>query len=163
MQIYFQGSEIHRIVYDDIERLYPGSISRILSTEGIGGIVYSVDTHTKIFKTAFGEIYIRNGSTVHHASVGRILESLGVTKKALDDFIHYCMHPHVGDIVIFGAKLPDGSIIGFENQQGLHGGWFGDMMWPFVMTDDPMILSHMKRDPSMEGLSTVLRKKILGE
>ncbi len=159
LQIYFKGTDIKPTLEGEIETRYPGSIQRIMQTPGIGGVVTRVSCDIRHIHTKVGVIRVRNGK-VDDGPVSEGMDLLRVTQKDLDSFAAYVMYPDVGDLIVFGGVLPDGKIIGFENQHSLHGGWFGDMMWPFVMTNDEEFIKEVTQDPSLETVVAHIRATV---
>jgi hypothetical protein len=155
LQIYFQHTEDHHMTDQEIEKKYPGAIERIISTPGIGGMIVRVSKTKKDLHSSWGTIHMEDGKIcgeVPHT----FLDQYGVTIQTIWEFAEYLMQPNSGDVVVFGGMLPNGKIIGFENQQSLHGGWFGDMMRPFIATNDDDLSRVMNRDSSLESLTNYL-------
>jgi hypothetical protein len=141
----------------DLERAYPGLIAHIIAHPGIGGVVVRGAGGMQSFVGRGGSMTFRGGKVVSRS--GHLMDS-AVGRRQWEGLARYVANPSLGDILVCSATA-DGVTVSFEDTVGVHGGFFGDMVWPFMLTDDPETLRTLTQTDGMTAVYAALRKSYL--
>ena len=69
----------------------------------------------------------------------------------------YAPFENNGDLVLFGNIDDDGKLYAFEEHKGTHGGFYGDMTKPFILTDNKSVINQIKSDDDMRPVFESIR------
>lgn len=133
LQLYFSESLGKPMTYDQIKRLYPSFIDRLLEQQGFGWILIREKNGERLLMGKYGSVHFDKND--NHTITGDPLRY--IPKRDVDNTISsfktYSQFVNNGDIVIFGAII-NGSVVSFEKHKGTHGGFFGPMVTPFIIS-----------------------------
>ena len=124
---YFSVSD-KRMTYDEIEAVYPGMISEMITHPGIGMIM----VHTDEGPIAIGKNGKRNLYSGEVTGEDP-LEMYGSPEKRLQQLRYLIDFPNGGDLVIISPVYEDGTVAAYEELIGSHGGLGGQQTDPFLM------------------------------
>ncbi len=144
LQLYFTESLKNPMNRDELENKYPRIIEHLLSFHGFGWILVREKGGRSSLIGKQGSIHFtKNGEySISQKPFEGILEAnIGHTIQTFRD---YSTFKNNGDIVIFGSVMGE-HITSFEKHKGTHGGFFGPMVHPFIMST-----LKLEKDMSME-------------
>jgi hypothetical protein len=115
---------------DEMMRLYPQLLDRLLDSSGIGALVARAGECTVVLGNRGGTVAI--GCQRKMVVQPHPLTIFGDTAYA-EHQLHQLAHfPHAGDLIALGEMLPDGTVVTFEEQLATHGGLGGPQIRPFI-------------------------------
>lgn len=138
-----------------LDAAHPGFVDRLLAHPGVGWVLARSGPRRQVLRGKNGSVVFGDGRIVRID--GTPFVGAPVTMRDLEAFAAYAGLDTLGDLVVYGAPI-GGGVVGFENQASLHGGFFGDMMHPFLMTNDHDILAAIGHDDSAKSLYDAVRK-----
>lgn len=146
LQLYFSESLKKPLLREEIELMYPRILEHLLSFHGFGWILVREKNGNRILIGKQGSIqFDRNGK---YTIKQKPLEGIPPTDydNTIQSFSEYSMFENNGDIVIFGSIFDD-HVVSFEKHKGTHGGFFGPMVHPFIIST-----FALEKDSSMEKI-----------
>lgn len=160
VQLYCSESLKKPLYRTGLHEKFPLLESVLLEDKQIGWLLIRENGNEQRLIGKDGSILFRNGEVVSRSGnpfpqgqpENSILESLAV----------YARYPNNGDIVIFGSLLPDGKLVAFEEHKSTHGGFIGEMVSPFIITEIPILLSLLKKDDNIKSLFAAIRQNAKG-
>ncbi len=117
-----------RLIYGEIEELYPGMISELVSHPGVGVVL----VHSAEGPLAIGENGSRNLDT-GLVTAEDPLTMYGDPEKRSEQLRYLLDFPDAGDLVIISPVYEDGTVAAYEELIGSHGGLGGQQTEPFLM------------------------------
>lgn len=146
LQLYFSHCLKTGLFESQIDVQFPQFISNLLKCDVYGWILVKQSSDTAI-------LYGKNGSVQFFADNSYKVDKLPFPemdqddiKKTIESFQRYSQFPNNGDIVIFG-NIKQKKVYSFEKHKGTHGGFYGPMIYPFIMSNNSQIAGD-----SMEAL-----------
>ncbi len=149
LQVYFSESLENPYPLSALKERYPHLISRLLAVPEIGWVLVRVDENSQILFGKKGHVMFGNGAVLNKE--GDPFSSLEVQRPVLDSFARYARFPNNGDLVLFGA-VEHGKVYSFEDHLGTHGGFFGDMTYPFILTNHARAIRALGSTGGMQEL-----------
>lgn len=147
LQLYFSNRLDSALYESEINMQFPKFISNLLTFEEFGWVLGRQKNDTAI-------VYGKNGSIAFHKDkpyvmVGSPFPELEKEelKKLMMSFQYYSAFPNNGDLVLFGNITKQKKVYSFEKHKGTHGGFYGPMTHPFIISSDPKV-----KGDSMESL-----------
>jgi hypothetical protein len=147
LQLYFSSHLKDGLMEHDINTLFPGFIERLLHMRAFGWILVKTSKST-------ATLYGKNGQVHFSQDKPAVLKGMPFTQlkqheidRTVRSFQSYALFPNNGDLTIFGDVSLDQEIYAFEKNHGNHGGFYGPMVYPFILTKNPEI-----KGDSMEEL-----------
>lgn len=134
--LYFMAHPEHRMSRRELEAAYPGFIGKLLDHPAVGYILVADTDGRVLLQSRRGELYLEKGKIRGDTALRSELSA-----DVLASLSDYCRFDNLGDITVFGA-VRDGKIAAFEDHAATHGGMWGEMLAPFVLTDHADFLSH---------------------
>lgn len=138
LQLYFSHSLNNGLYEEEIDKQFPHFISHILQYEEFGWVLVKKTRDS-------GVLYGKNGSVAFSPQKTHRIEGSpfpgmdeGEVKKIISSFQEYCLFPNNGDLVLFG-NVKQKKVYSFEKHKGTHGGFYGPMIHPFIMTNNSKI------------------------
>ena len=133
LQLYFSDHLDKALSYEEIEHMYPSIIKNLQRI------------------TAFGWLLMRKKDGGYELVGGKPPNIF--TPRLMKILASYSHYPNNGDIVIFGAIDEKKNVFSFEKHRGTHGGLYGDMRKPFVLTKNKDIIRKLEsKDATMESI-----------
>ena len=124
---YFGVSD-KRMTYDEIEAVYPGMISELITHPGVGLIM----VHTGEGSVAIGKDGQKNLYSGEVTGSDPLIMYNDPEKRTKQ--LRYLMDfPNGGDLVIISPLYEDGTVAAYEELIGSHGGLGGQQTDPFLM------------------------------
>lgn len=146
LQLYFSESLNAPMTHSQLGALYPSFIQELLDCRGFGWVLVREQDGGRLLIGKHGSLHFDNSGK--HTISGDPLKQ--IPKRDLELTIHsfreYSLFPNNGDLVIFGA-VTNGSVVSFEKHKGTHGGFFGPMVTPFIISK-----LQLEKTDSMEGI-----------
>jgi hypothetical protein len=144
LQLYF--TPLRKPLFkSDITTLYPQLFERMITKKAFGWIL------VRTGETSF-ELIGKHGSVLfEHRNSPRIIGkpfphmSTKESDRLIRSLQHYGTFPNNGDVVLFG-DVRAGKVYSFEKHKGTHGGFFGDMCYPFCITCDNTLIEALSDD-----------------
>ncbi len=142
LQIYFSPHLDAPLYEADIAAKFPHCIPNLLSVSEFGWLLLRRTKSSAILHGKNGTVEF--GEDKQHHIKGNPFPNFNPQeiRRIIDSLIEYSTFPNNGDIVIFGNTTPDGGVYSFENHRGTHGGFYGAMSHPFIMSDNPRIMGN---------------------
>lgn len=143
LQLYFSESLKKPFSREEIELLYPRIIEHLLSYHGFGWVLVREKNGSRSLIGKHGSIqFDKNGK---YSIKQKPFEGIpdADLNNTIQSFNEYSTFENNGDIVIFGSVFGD-HVVSFEKHKGTHGGFFGPMVYPFIIStlklekDQPM-------------------------
>lgn len=138
LQLYFSDYLRSGIFEKDLENQFPHVISRLLMYEEFGwALVKKADSSSHLYGK-YGSVEFRRGAVP--IIVGTPFPSLSSEEieMTIASFTYYSSFPNNGDIVLFGNTTKQNKVYSFEKHRGTHGGFYGPMVHPFIMSRNPL-------------------------
>jgi len=148
LQLYFSESIKKPFDSDDLKLLYPHLLSNLLKCEGFGWVLVRNKDGSRTLYGKQGTIDFKIDET--HSIHGNPFEGLPKEdiQKTIQSFQEYSSFNNNGDLLLFGS-VAGGSVTSFEMHKGTHGGFYGPMVHPFILS--PL---KLEKDISMEKIFT---------
>lgn len=140
LQVYFSDYLQKGAFETEIESTFPHFISRLLTYEEFGWVlVKKTDSSSQLYGKCGSVVFENNGI---HTIIGAPFPSLSSEeiKKTVSSFTYYSSFPNNGDIVLFGNTTKQNKVYSFEKHKGTHGGFYGPMVHPFIMSSNPLLV-----------------------
>lgn len=146
LQLYFSESLHTPMTYTQLTTLYPSFIRTILDYPGFGWVLIREEHGGRLLIGKHGSL--RFDKSGRHTLSGDPLKHIPKRDMELtiQSFKEYSQFPNNGDLVLFGAVI-NGAVVSFEKHKGTHGGFFGPMVTPFIISK-----LELEKEDSMEGI-----------
>lgn len=156
LQLYFSKSLDKGFLENEIEEIYPGFISRLLTYEEFGWLLVRRNSTNAVLYGKSGTVsfFQEKDPLITGTPFPHLLKS--ELQLLLDSFNSYFVFPNNGDIVLFGNVTPQKKVYSFEKHKGTHGGFYGPMVYPFIMSKNPDI-----RGVSMSDLFDTIEESMI--
>lgn len=137
LQLYFSDFLAKGAFEQELNIRFPHFITRLLTLEEFGWILVRKSENITT-------LYGKSGSITFHSA--KSYEIVGVPfpdlvlneiEKLIVSFQEYATFKNNGDLVLFGSVTKQNKIYSFEKHKGTHGGFYGPMTHPFIMTKNP--------------------------
>lgn len=138
-----------------LEEKYPRLIPNLLTTREIGWVLVRDGKRGQILFGKQGKIRFADGGV--DKSEGKPFSGADIDLRVLSSLAAYAGYENNGDLVLFGNVIGSNRVYSFEDHLGTHGGFYGDMTKPFILTDDPRIHRSMENGGNMENLFSLIR------
>jgi len=149
LQVYFPETLEYPYTLPVLKRKFPHLVSRLLAVPEIGWVLARMDENSQILYGKRGHVVFGNGAVLNKE--GDPFSSLEIQQPVLDSFARYARFPNNGDLVLFGA-VEHGKVYSFEDHLGTHGGFYGDMAYPFILTNHARALRTLGSTGGMQEL-----------
>jgi len=148
LQLYFSHSLTKAYLEDELEKKYPRCIQNLLEKPAFGWIlIRNSNQSTRLYnKKGFITFTLNQSPTISGSPFEGIAPH--TSQQLIKSFKTYAHFPNNGDIVIFGNTTPTNEVYSFEKHRGTHGGFFGNMCYPFCITNNNIIKAELN-NPSM--------------
>lgn len=148
LQLYFSQSLTKPYFEEEINNKYPNCIQNLIQQPGFGWLLVRVGDESAKLIGKHGSIQFTIGHTpvISGAPFGNIPSSS--THQIMTSFMQYAYYHNNGDIVLFGNTTNTGEVYSFEKHRGTHGGFYGQMCYPFVISRNQDIIAELN-NPSM--------------
>ncbi len=137
-----------------IQKQFPKLIPLLMGHPGIGWILLREGEARQTLIGKKGRAMFRAGKLV--SEKGIVIDTPD-HKRILAALAAFAAEENNGDIVIFGAVSRTGKSVTFEPYQGTHGGFTGEMIEPFLMTNHPQLIRDLSSHASMQTLFARIR------
>ena len=147
LQLYFSDYLAKGATEREIESQFPHFISRLLKYEEFGWALVRQRKQVAILYGKQGSVTFHSDKT--HKIVGMPfpeLEEAEIERHILS-FKDYSTFKNNGDLVLFGNVTKQKKVYSFEKHRGTHGGFYGPMTHPFIMSKNMQLSGD-----SMESL-----------
>jgi len=114
----------------EMTSLYPGLVEGLASHAGIGFVLARDDDGAALM---IGRDGVRNLDTGELRGDADPLAPYWDRELWTRELAALLAHPHAGDLVVNGARLPGRRVVVFEEQLGSHGGLGGPQNEPFIL------------------------------
>lgn len=148
LQLYFSHSLTNAYHEDELEKKYPGCIQNLLEKPAFGWIlIRNSNQSTRLYNKKGSITFTLNQSPI---IFGSPFDGIAphTSQRLINSFKTYVHFPNNGDIVIFGNTTPNNEVYSFEKHRGTHGGFFGNMCYPFCITKNNILIAELN-NPSM--------------
>jgi len=138
LQLYFSHRLDTGFTESEINTQFPQFIQNLLTYAEFGWILVRQDNNSSV-------LYGKNGSVLFNTHTSPLVKGTPFADDALerqrilDAFQRYSTFPNNGDIVLFGNVMSNKKVYSFEKHKGTHGGFYGPMTKPFIMTKNPHV------------------------
>lgn len=137
-----------------IQKQFPKLIPLLMAHPGIGWILLREGGSTQTLIGKKGRATFRAGDLV--SETGMVIDGPD-HKRILAALAAFADAKNNGDIVIFGAVSPTGKSVSFEPYWGTHGGFTGEMVAPFMLTNHPTLIRDLEAHADMQTLFARIR------
>jgi len=158
MQVYFSERLQKPYILDEISKLYPALISKLLNMKEVGWVLVRVDHEKRVLFGKHGNVEFVNGKIV--TTTGKPfaqLHQFHVNERIIQSLAHYSTFQNNGDIVLFGDVDHNGTLFAFEEHKGTHGGFYGEMTKPFIITDIKQVAEKLEKNSDMATVFEMIR------
>lgn len=138
----------------EIEKLYPLVMGGLCASRPIGWVLVRETDSRQILYGKEGQAEFCQGRIMRVQ--GRILQDTTDPDPILRMLASFSQGENTGDIVIFGG-IVDGKAVCFEPFVGTHGGFTGEMIWPFVLSDDDSVTPEGQSDRTATEVFRAIR------
>lgn len=144
LQLYFSESLHKPMTKNEIEALFPSLIQKLLSYHGFGWILVREQNGDRLLVGKYGSIHFdKEGKQRVSGDPLRHIPKRDIENTILS-FRDYSLFANNGDLVVFGS-ITNGKVTSFEKHKGTHGGFFGPMITPFIISK-----LELQKEDSME-------------
>lgn len=154
-QIYFSNRLQMPYFQVELEQKFPNIIKNLLSNQEIGWILVRKEINRQIFICRNGSIEFDRGKVLK--ITGAPFNGLAVNQKVMTSLARYASFENNGDLVLFGNVDDEGRLYAFEDHRGTHGGFYGDMTKPFILTDNKSVINQIKKNDDMRFVFEAIR------
>lgn len=154
-QVYFSETLKKPHTFQELERKFPCIIEKLLKNQEVGWVLVRIDDDTQLLMGKKGTIEFMKGTV--HKITGLPFSSLQVDKRVMASLARYATFGNNGDLVLFGDIDEDGRLYAFEEHKGTHGGFYGDMAKPFILTDNKSVINQIKKNDDMRLVFEAIR------
>ena len=155
VQIYFSERLKKPHNLQELEKKFPNIIVKLLKNHEVGWVLVREDKDTQIFIGKHGTIEFMNGKI--KKIVGSPFNNLIMDNRIASSLARYAAFENNGDLVLFGDVDDDGKLYAFEDHKGTHGGFYGDMTKPFILTNNEEVIHQFKKDDDMRHVFESIR------
>lgn len=156
--IYFPESFEKPLTKDEIFSKYPNIIDRLLNHSGIGWLILRISSRRQILLGKKGNIIFQDGKILK--SDGKpFLKELNIDNDTLLSLAEFANYNNNGDIVLLGNVIND-KIVCFEDFKSAHGGIWGDMLKPFVCTDNNNLTEKIRKNNNYKNVYKEIRNLV---
>lgn len=148
LQIYFSHSLSKPYYEQDLNKKYPDCIQNLVQQPAFGWLLVRIAPDITKCISKHGYVLFNKGKV--HSTSGSPFDSFegNTVQHILQSLAIYSHYPNNGDIVLFGSSTQNNEVYSFENHKGTHGGFYGQMCYPFCITNSTSIQAEL-RNPSM--------------
>lgn len=138
LQLYFSHSLKVGLFESQINVQFPEFLSKLLQYDEYGWILVKQSSDTAVLygKNGSVQFFDHNLFKINKTPFPDMSED--DVKKTIESFQRYALFSNNGDIVLFG-NTKQKKVYSFEKHKGTHGGFYGPMVYPFVMSSNPKI------------------------
>lgn len=154
-QIYFSNRLQIPYFQEELEQKFPNIIKNLLSNREIGWILVRKEINRQIFICRNGSIEFDRGKVLK--ITGAPFKGLAVNQRVMTSLARYASFENNGDLVLFGNVDDEGRLYAFEDHRGTHGGFYGDMTKPFILTDNKFVINQIKKNDDMRLVFKAIR------
>ena len=155
VQIYFFERLKKPYYLQELEERFPHIIKNLIHNDEVGWILVRKDKETQIIIGKHGTIEFMNG--IIKKIVGYPFKNLILDKRITSSLARYATFENNGDLVLFGNIDDRGRLFAFEDHRGTHGGFYGEMTKPFILTNNKRVISQLKKDDEMKFVFESIR------
>lgn len=146
-QVYFSERLASPYLLYELETKFPHIIENLLSNREIGWVLVRKNKDTQIIISKHGATEFMNGK------ITKVIDSpfnnLIIDDRITSSLARYATFENNGDLVLFGDVDNEGKLYAFEDHKGTHGGFYGDMTKPFILTNNEGVIGQLKKDDDM--------------
>lgn len=147
LQLYFSDYLDTSIFDGELNRLFPHLISRLLESDEFGWVLVRKSTTASYMYGKQGSILLNaDGSYTIEGTPFPLLSSYEI-QRTIISLCTYSTFPNNGDLTLFGNVSKQNKVYSFENHKGTHGGFYGPMVYPFILST-----KMYDKEVSMESL-----------
>lgn len=147
LQLYFSDYLDTSIFDGELNRLFPHLIPRLLESDEFGWVLVRKSTTTSYIYGKQGSILLNaDGSYTIEGTPFPLLSSDEI-QRTIISLCTYSTFPNNGDLTLFGNVSKQNKVYSFENHKGTHGGFYGPMVYPFILST-----KMYDKEVSMESL-----------
>ena len=139
LQLYFSNSLTKGLLESEINTEFPHFISNLLSWEEFGWVLVRRNENSSIIYGKKGSVILHSNKTYEVKDTPFPNCEASEMKHIIASFHAYSTFTNNGDLVIFGNVSKNHKVYSFEKHLGTHGGFYGPMTKPFIMTSNPNI------------------------
>lgn len=154
-QVYFSDTLKKYHTFQELESKFPCIMERLLKNQEIGWVLIRNGNDWQLLMGKKGAIEFVKGTV--HKIAGLPFSGLRVDKRVLTSLARYASFNNNGDLVLFGDIDEDGRLYAFEEHKGTHGGFYGDMTKPFILTDNKSVINQIKKNDDMRLVFEAIR------
>lgn len=134
LQLYFSDYLKTGVFEHEIVHRFPQIIKKLLALEEFGWVLVKIDNTTSRLYGKQGTVLLKSNNA--SLSEGHPFPQLtqDEIEKTIASFGYYSTFPNNGDIVLFGNITSQKKVYSFENHKGTHGGFYGPMVYPFILS-----------------------------
>jgi len=147
VHIYFSESLKKPMFAQKLEKKFPHIIDKLLKNPEIGWILIRSGDGAQSFVGRRGTIEFKDGK-VRRVS-GSPLTGFVSDGRVVTSLARYASFENNGDLVLFGSVDDGGSVQSFEDHRGTHGGFYGDMTEPFILTENKSVIDQLRKNNEM--------------
>ncbi len=154
-QVYFSERFKKPYVLHELDEKFPNIINSLINNEEIGWVLVRNSNNTQSLIGRKGMIEFAGGK-VQKIS-GYPFGTLPFDKRIPQSLARYASFENNGDLVLFGNVDDQGRLYAFEEHKGTHGGFYGDMTRPFILTNNEMVINQLNKDNEMRLIFEAIR------
>ena len=113
---------------------FPRFITQLLEYQEFGWVLVKINDSQSHLYGKCGSLILHKDGTFNE--VGNPFPQLKPDEilETIRSFSYYSPFPNNGDIVLFGNITAQKKVYSFENHKGTHGGFYGSMVYPFIIS-----------------------------
>lgn len=134
LQLYFSRYLKTSCYESELEKEFPGFIKKILTSTAFGWVLVRRSDTSWVLYGKHGSIILSKGSpSAVHGNPFPLMKE-GEIADTIKSFEYYSTFSNNGDLVLFGDVPVKDKVYAFEKNHGNHGGFYGAMVKPFIMS-----------------------------
>jgi hypothetical protein len=146
LQLYFSHHLKAGCTESELENEFPGFIKKILASNAFGWVLVRCSATTSALYGKNGSVILSNGApSITHSNPFPLMDAEEI-KSTIHSFEYYSTFTNNGDLVLFGDVPVKDKVYAFEKNHGNHGGFYGAMVKPFILTNRQNLIGKSMAD-----------------
>ncbi|MCX6732670.1 MAG: alkaline phosphatase family protein [Candidatus Roizmanbacteria bacterium] len=138
LQLYFSAYLKNGIHEKEIRNIFPHFIEGLLVSDAFGWVLVRTSPSSYILYGKKGAVVLKQDNSYEVKGTPFPISDHKEIERIIHSFQYYSTFSNNGDLVVFG-NVKDKMVYAFEKNKGNHGGFYGPMTHPFIMSDNPSI------------------------
>ncbi|MEK7078855.1 MAG: alkaline phosphatase family protein [Patescibacteria group bacterium] len=146
-QVYFSDRLQNPYLLGELEVKFPAIVEKLLKNQEIGWVLIRKNNEMQTLIGKGGLVEFSHGKV--QKITGSPFGAMTLDQRIPQSLARYATFENNGDVVLFTNVDDAGILYSFENHRGTHGGFYGDMTKPFILTNNEMVIGQLKKNNEM--------------